>query len=212
MTELPRPWAGADTSPTGHRVEILPEGLKVLAFVLGRRLDSATRRQVAPAARTGDAQHGGTKGGSIMSKLTSAIVLGIGLAVIPAAVARAQLGGLGDAAKKGATDAVQKKVVDGVAEKAGVGASGTAAGAPGTATGAPGTVVGTAGVTPAAAASPAAASPAAAASPVPGASPAAAGTASPATAEGGTGKMLMDQAGKKVMDEAGKKMAPKLDY
>ncbi len=117
-----------------------------------------------------------------MSKLTSAIALGIGLAVIPVTGARAQVGGFGDAAR-GAGDAVKKGVVDGVL----------------------GTPVATVVTSPTVAASPTAVSPSPAAS-----SPGSAGAASPTAAVDDMGRSLMNRAGEKAMDEAGKKMAPKV--
>ena len=138
------------------------------------------------------------KRGNVMSKLTSAVCAVVALAVIPVAVARAQLGGFGDAAS-GATDAVKKQVVEGVEVRSGLG-----------------TPAATVVTTPTVAASPTAAfpsptsSPTFAASPTNAASPGAAGAASPAGAEDGMGRMLMDRAGKKAMDEAGKKVGPKL--
>lgn len=110
-----------------------------------------------------------------MSKLTSAIALGLGLAVLPATVGHAQLGAIGEAAKKGATDAATKEVM----ERAGL-----------------------ATPSPSPTASPAEASPTAATSPSPAAtpastsSPASVATASPAAA--GVGTMLMDEAAKKM--------------
>ena len=132
-----------------------------------------------------------------MSKLTSTIALGIGLAVIPVTVARAQVEGFGDAAR-GASDAVKKGVVEGVEVRSGIG-----------------TPVATVVTSPTAAASPTALSPSADASPTAAASPTNAASpgsaaASPAAADDGMGRMLMDQAGKRAVDEAGKKMGPKL--
>ncbi len=132
-----------------------------------------------------------------MSKLTSAIALGIGLAVAPITVARAQVDGFGDATRN-ASDAVKKGVVEGVEVRSGIG-----------------TPVATVVRTPTAAASPTALSPSAAASPTAALSPtdaASPGSAvpSPAAADDGMGRMLMDQAGKRGMDEAGKRVGPKL--
>jgi hypothetical protein len=119
-----------------------------------------------------------------MSKFTSAVVFGVGAAVSPAAVALAQMGGLGEAAKKGFVEGVLGTPV----------MSPAAATSPAVASLSP-------VVSPSPVASP---SPTLAASP---ASPTA--TASPVTAEGAAG-MLMERAGQKAAEEAGKKMAPKL--
>ncbi len=132
----------------------------------------------------------------MMSKLTSAIALGIGLAVIPVTAARAQVGGFGDAAK-GASDAAKKGVIEGVEVRSGLGTPVATVTGP---TGAASPIV----VSPSAAASPTPAAP-----PTNAASPGSAGAASPA-AEDGMGKVLMDQAGKKARDEAGKRMGPNL--
>jgi hypothetical protein len=111
-------------------------------------------------------------------RITNAIALGIGLAVLPAAVAQAQLRGLGEAAQQGATDAVKKQVVEGIV---------------GTPT--PTAIASPSAASPAPTTSPAATPRAAATSPAMAASPAA--SASPITAQD-AGRMLMEQAGKKV--------------
>lgn len=117
-----------------------------------------------------------------MSKNSCTIALAIGLAIVPTAMARAQVGGLGDAAMKGATDAVTKDL----AERSGLLPSPSPTASP-------------------TFASPATTTPTPSPSPTSTASPA--GTATPATVEG-MGKMMMDRAGQKAMDEAGKKMVP----
>lgn len=130
-----------------------------------------------------------------MSKLTRTIALSLGLAILPATATRAQLGDIGEAARKGATDAATKEVM----QKAGL------------VTPSPSPTASPADASPTTAASSptAAASPSPAVTPAKGASPASVGAASPA-AEGGMGKMLMDQAEKKATDEAVKQMAPKV--
>lgn len=123
-----------------------------------------------------------------MRKLSSSVVaLGIGLAVFPVTVARAQVGGFGDAAR-GAGDALKKGAVEGVL----------------------GTPVATVVTSPSPTAPTPTHSPTGIASPTDAATPGSTGVASPAAATDGMGKMLMDRAGEKAADEAGKKMAPKL--
>ena len=86
-----------------------------------------------------------------MKALSSAIVLGIGFLMVSGSPARAQFGDMGEAAKKGAGDAVKQEIMKGAAEKAGLptpaapaaapaadtGAAGAPAAAPGSDTGAP---------------------------------------------------------------------------
>ena len=55
-----------------------------------------------------------------MKVLSSAIVLGIGFLLVSGSPARAQLGGMGDAVKKGATDAAKQEVMKGVGEQVGL--------------------------------------------------------------------------------------------
>ena len=71
-----------------------------------------------------------------MKTLSSAIVLGIGLLMVSGSPARAQLGGLGDAAQKGAGDAVKQELMKGAADKAGLPAPGAPAITPAAAAGA----------------------------------------------------------------------------
>ena len=71
-----------------------------------------------------------------MKTLRSAIVLSVALWMLSGNSARAQVGDMGDALKKGAGDAVRQEVMKGAAEKAGLpapgapGADGAAATAP----------------------------------------------------------------------------------
>lgn len=140
-----------------------------------------------------------------MKALSSAIVLGLGFLMVSGSPARAQLGDMGDAVKKGAGDAAKQEIMKGAAEKAGLpapaapaAASGAAsapagepqvapaaadapAAVPGSDTGAANAPVGEPQVAPAAADAPA---PAAADAPAPGA----AGSAQ--DAGGDVGKML----------------------
>ncbi len=122
-----------------------------------------------------------------MSKLTSVVALGIGLAVFPVTAARAQVGGFGDAAR-GAGDAAKKGVVDSVL----------------------GTPVATVVTSPSPTSPTPTQSPTGLASPTYAASPGSTAVASPAAATDGMGRTLMDRAGEKAMGEAGKKMGPKL--
>ena len=55
-----------------------------------------------------------------MKALGSAIVVGIGFVLVSGSPARAQLGGMGDAVKKGATDAAKQEVMKGVGEQVGL--------------------------------------------------------------------------------------------
>ena len=55
-----------------------------------------------------------------MKALSSAIVFGIGFLLVSGSPARAQLGGIGEAAKKGASDAVKQEVQKGIAEQIGL--------------------------------------------------------------------------------------------
>lgn len=122
-----------------------------------------------------------------MRKLANAITLGLGgLAIVSVGVAHGQLGDLGEAAKKGATEAVMKDV----AGRAGL-ASPTVAATPALSPAAsPSTVLSPTSV-------------ATASSPTP------TSTATPVTIEG-AGRMLMEEAGKKGAEEAGKRMMPKV--
>jgi hypothetical protein len=91
-----------------------------------------------------------------MKALSSVIVLGIGFLMVSGSPARAQLGGMGDAVKKGAGDAVKQEVMKGAAEKAGLPAPGAPAAAPAADTGAASAPVGEPQVAPAEAGAPAA--------------------------------------------------------
>ena len=91
-----------------------------------------------------------------MKALSSVIVLGIGFLMVSGSPARAQLGDMGDAVKKGAGDAVKQEVMKGAAEKAGLPAPGAPAAAPAADTGAASAPVGEPQVAPAAADAPAA--------------------------------------------------------
>ena len=57
-----------------------------------------------------------------MKGLSSAIVLGVGFLIVSGSPARAQLGDMGEAVKKGAGDAVKEQVMKEAAEKAGLAA------------------------------------------------------------------------------------------
>jgi hypothetical protein len=92
-----------------------------------------------------------------MKALSSVIVLGIGFLMVSGSPARAQLGDMGDAVKKGAGDAVKQELMKGAAEKAGLPAPGAPAAAPAADTGAASAPVGEPQVAPAAADAPAAA-------------------------------------------------------
>jgi hypothetical protein len=71
-----------------------------------------------------------------MKALSSVIVLGIGVLMYSGSPARAQLGDMGDAVKKGAGDAVKQEIMKGAAEKAGLPAPAAPAAAPAEDTGA----------------------------------------------------------------------------
>jgi pyruvate dehydrogenase E2 component (dihydrolipoamide acetyltransferase) len=92
-----------------------------------------------------------------MKALSSVIVLGIGFLMVSGSPARAQLGDMGDAVKKGAGDAVKQELMKGAAEKAGLPAPGAPAAAPAADTGAASAPAGEPQVAPAAADAPAAA-------------------------------------------------------
>jgi pyruvate dehydrogenase E2 component (dihydrolipoamide acetyltransferase) len=92
-----------------------------------------------------------------MKALSSVIVLGIGFLMVSGSPARAQLGDMGDAVKKGAGDAVKQELMKGAAEKAGLPAPGAPAAAPAADTGAASAPAGEPQVAPAAAEAPAAA-------------------------------------------------------
>jgi hypothetical protein len=74
-----------------------------------------------------------------MKALSSVIGLGIGLLMVSGSPADAQLGGMGDAMKKGAADAAKQEMMKGAAEKAGLAVPGTATAAPAAETPAAGT-------------------------------------------------------------------------
>ncbi|MGD0948374.1 MAG: hypothetical protein ABSA52_13175 [Candidatus Binatia bacterium] len=77
-----------------------------------------------------------------MKALSSAIALGIGFLMVSGSPARAQLGDMGDAVKKGAGDAVKQEMMKGAAEKAGLPTPGAPAAAPAADTGAASAPVG----------------------------------------------------------------------
>ena len=87
-----------------------------------------------------------------MKALSSAIVLGIGFLMVSGSPARAQLGELGEAAKKGASDAAKQELM----KQAGVPTPGAPAATPAADTGAATTPVGEPKGTPGAAEAPAA--------------------------------------------------------
>ena len=92
-----------------------------------------------------------------MKAFSSAIVLGIGLLMVSASPARAQLGDMGEAVKKGAADAAKEEIMKGAAEKAGLPTPGAPAAAPAADTGAASAPAGEAKGSPGAADTPAAA-------------------------------------------------------
>jgi hypothetical protein len=92
-----------------------------------------------------------------MKAFSSAIVLGIGFLMVSGNPARAQLGDMGEAVKKGAGDAVKQEVIKGAAEKAGLPTPGAPAAAPAADTGAASAPVGEPQVAPGATDTPAAA-------------------------------------------------------
>jgi hypothetical protein len=92
-----------------------------------------------------------------MKALSSVIVLGIGFLMVSGSPARAQLGDMGDAVKKGASDAVKQELMKGAAEKAGLPAPGAPAAVPAADTGAASAPAAEPQVAPAAADAPAAA-------------------------------------------------------
>jgi hypothetical protein len=83
-----------------------------------------------------------------MKAFTSAIVLGIGFLMVSGSPARAQLGEMGEAVKKGAADAAKQEMMKGAAEKAGLPTPEAAAATPGAETGAASAPVGEPEVTP----------------------------------------------------------------
>ena len=92
-----------------------------------------------------------------MKAFSSAIVLGIGFLMVSGSPARAQFGDMGEAAKKGAGDAVKQEIMKGAAEKAGLPTPGATAAAPAADTGAASAPVGEPQVAPGATDTPAAA-------------------------------------------------------
>jgi hypothetical protein len=92
-----------------------------------------------------------------MKALSSVIVLGIGLLMVSGSPARAQMGGMGDAMKKGAADAAKQEMMKNVAEKAGLPTPGAASVTPAADTGVASTPVDQPKGTPGAADTPAAA-------------------------------------------------------
>ena len=92
-----------------------------------------------------------------MKTLSSVIILGIGFLLCFGSPARAQWEGMGEAVKKGATDAAKQELLKGAAEKAGLPTPQAAAATPGADTGAATTPAGEPKATPAAADTPAAA-------------------------------------------------------
>jgi hypothetical protein len=92
-----------------------------------------------------------------MKAFSGAIVFAIGFLMVSGNPARAQLGDMGEAVKKGAGDAVKQEIMKGAAEKAGLPTPGAAAAAPAADTGAASAPVGEPQVAPAAADTPAAA-------------------------------------------------------
>jgi len=92
-----------------------------------------------------------------MKRLSSVIILGVGVLLCSGSPARAQLGGMGDAVKKGAGEAAKQELMKGAAEKAGLPAPGAPAAAPAADTGAANAPAGEPEAAPAAADTPAAA-------------------------------------------------------
>jgi hypothetical protein len=92
-----------------------------------------------------------------MKAFTSAIVLGIGFLMVSGSPARAQLGEMGEAVKKGAADAAKQEMMKGAAEKAGLPTPEAAAATPGAETGAASAPAGEPEVTPGGTDTPAAA-------------------------------------------------------
>lgn len=92
-----------------------------------------------------------------MRTLSGVVILGIGFLLCSGSPARAQLGDMGEAVKKGAGEAVKQEVMKGAAEKAGLPAPGAPAATPGAATGAESAPAGEPGAAPAAAEAPPAA-------------------------------------------------------
>ena len=92
-----------------------------------------------------------------MKALSRPIVLGLGFLLVSGSPARAQLGGMGEAVKKGAADAAKQEVMKGVAEKVGLPTPTAPVSTPTAGTGAVSTPVGEPKVTPGAAEAPAAA-------------------------------------------------------
>jgi len=90
-----------------------------------------------------------------MKALSSVIVLGIGFWIISGSPARAQLGEMGEAVGKGATDAAKQEMMKKAAERAGLPAAAASAAAPGADTGAAPAAAGEPKVAPEAAEAPA---------------------------------------------------------
>lgn len=61
-----------------------------------------------------------------MNALVATIVLGLGIVTVSGTAVHAQFGGMGDATKQGATDAVKERVMKDAAEKAGMPTPGAA--------------------------------------------------------------------------------------
>jgi len=93
-----------------------------------------------------------------MKAFTSVIAFGIGFLMVSGNPARAQVGGMGDALKKDAGDAVKQEIIKGTAENAGLPMPATAGAAPAADTGAASAPIGEPKVAPGAATAPAAAS------------------------------------------------------
>jgi hypothetical protein len=156
-----------------------------------------------------------------MKAFSSAIVFGIGFLMVSGNPARAQLGDMGEAVKKGAGDAVKQEIMKGAAEKAGLptptapaaapaadtGAAGAPAAAPAAGTGAASTPVGEPEVTPGGTDTPAAAPEAdTGAAPAPEGEPKVApGAAQAPAGMPGAAETMQDAAGKAM-----KKKMPKL--
>lgn len=85
-----------------------------------------------------------------MKALSRVIVLGIGVLMYSGSPARAQLGDMGEAVKKGAGDAAKQEIMKGAAEKAGLPTPGAPAATPAAGTGAASAPAGAPQVAPAA--------------------------------------------------------------
>ncbi len=148
-----------------------------------------------------------------MRRFSSVIILGIGVLLYSGSPARAQLGSMGEAVQKGATDAAKQELM----KQAGVPTPSAPAATPGTPAVTPAADAGAANApagepkaAPPAAEAPAAA-PEAANAPAgePKVAPGAAETPAAAPA-GDAEKLMMDKAAEKAMEEGSKKMMPKL--